>query len=139
MDHNKPILLVEDGHAAPPTVGTVLDELGIRHDTVSASNSAEALAYLQETPLGEPSVILVDSSSGQPQVVDLVRVVKQHERLKNIPVIALTSSGEAGAVNQSFDLGAAGYVVKPSDYDQLVEAIRAIHQYWTLSKVPADV
>lgn len=132
-------MLVEDGGAAPPTVGTVLDELGIRHDTVCVSNVDEALAYLQKTPPGEPSVILVDSSNGQAHLLDLVELVKQDERLRSIPVIALTPAAEAGAVNKSFDLGAAGYVIKPSDHDQFVEAIRAIHQYWTLSRVPADV
>jgi len=138
MRGSKPILLAEDG-AAPPTVETVLDELGIRHDTVCVSNVDEALRYLQNMPPGEPSVILVDSSNGQVHLLDLVEVVKQDERLRSIPVIALTSAGEAGMVNRSFDLGAAGYVVKPSDHDQFVEAVRAIHRYWTLSRVPADV
>ena len=139
MKSSKSILLIEDGHAVSPTAGTVLDELGIHHATICVPNGDEALAYLQKTPPGEPSIILVDSSNGPALVLDLVRAVKQDERLKNIPVIALTPSGEAGAVNESFDLGAVGYVVKPSDYEEFVEVLRAIHQYWTLSRVPSDV
>ena len=139
MCGSKPILLVEDGRATAPTVGTVLDELGISYGVVRVSEADEALVSLGETPSGKPSVILVDSSSGQANVLDLVRAVKQDERLNGIPVIVLTPSGDARVVNESFELGAAGYVVKPSDRQEFVEVLRTIHRYWTLSRVPSDV
>ena len=36
----------------------------------------------------------------------------------------------------AFDSGAAGYVVKPGDYETFVEAVRTIDSYWTLSELP---
>ncbi len=139
MYDGRPILLVEDGQATAPSVDAALDELGILHVMVRVSNADEARVYLRDTFRGEPSVIFVDSPSGRGSVLELVRAVKQDERLKNIPVIALTPSGDAEVIDESFELGAAGYVVKSADRDEFIEAVRAICQYWTLSQVPADV
>ncbi|MCG2816274.1 MAG: response regulator, partial [Candidatus Aminicenantes bacterium] len=36
----------------------------------------------------------------------------------------------------SFDLGVAGYMVKPVDYKKFVDVIRTIHIYWKLSEMP---
>jgi DNA-binding NarL/FixJ family response regulator len=81
----------------------------------------------------------VDSPSGRGNVLELVRTVKQDERLKNIPVIAMTPSEDAEVIDESFGLGAAGYVVKSADRNEFIETVRAICQYWTLSQVPANV
>jgi len=139
MYGNRPILLVEDGQATAPSVSTALEELGIRHAMVRVSNADEARRYLRDTTDEAPAVIFVDSPSERGSVVELVRVVKEDAKLKDIPVIALTASGDAKVVDRSFDLGAAGYVVKSADHGTFVETIRAVCQYWTLSCVPADV
>ncbi len=36
-----------------------------------------------------------------------------------------------------FSLGAAGYMVKPLDYKELLEIIRTIDLYWTMSRTPS--
>jgi len=139
MHGNRPILLVEGGQAAAPSVSMALKELGIRHALVRVSNAEDARVYLRDTTDGAPAVIFVDSPSGQRNVLELVRVVKENEKLKDIPVIALTASGNTEVINRSFELGAAGYVIKSSDHAEFVESVRAICQYWTLSCVPTDV
>jgi DNA-binding response OmpR family regulator len=68
--------------------------------------------------------------------IDFLKVIKQDDELKRIPVIVLTTSkDELDRVN-SFDLGVAGYMIKPVDYMQFVEVVRAINMYWTLSELP---
>jgi hypothetical protein len=37
---------------------------------------------------------------------------------------------------ESFRLSVAGYIIKPVDYRNFVEAIRTINLYWTLSEMP---
>ncbi len=50
--------------------------------------------------------------------------------------MVLTTSEEQQDKVASFDLGVAGYIRKPVDYRQFVEAVRAIDAYWTLSELP---
>lgn len=139
MFGNRPILLVEDGQAASPAVGTVLKELGISHGVIRASSPSEARAYLSKRSTEKPAVILVDGSCSSDHVPDLIKAAKADERLRDTPIIVFSPSGKGEVVNTSFDLGAAGYVVKPSDRKQLAEVLRAIHRYWTLSRVPSDI
>jgi len=51
-------------------------------------------------------------------------------------IVLTTSQGELDKI-QSFDLGVAGYMIKPVDYQQFVEVMRTIRLYWTLSELPA--
>ncbi len=62
--------------------------------------------------------------------------VKADDALKQIIVIIPSGSDDEEDIAESFRLGAAGYIVKLPDYNKLVEMIRTIHAYWTLSKLP---
>ncbi len=68
--------------------------------------------------------------------VEFLKHMRADERLKPIPVIVLTTSREEQDRVSSFNLGVAGYMIKPVDYLQFVEVIRAINLYWTLSELP---
>ena len=48
----------------------------------------------------------------------------------------LSISDERWDILDSFDLSVAGYIVKPVGYEALVETIRIIQNYWTLSHLP---
>lgn len=68
--------------------------------------------------------------------IEFLRIIKQDDRLKVIPVVVLTSSKEEQDKMESFGLGIAGYMQKPADYGKFVEVIRAIDLYWTVSELP---
>ena len=50
-------------------------------------------------------------------------------------IVLTTSDGEQNIVD-SYDFGVAGYIVKPVDYKQFVEAIGVLDMYWTLVRLP---
>lgn len=68
--------------------------------------------------------------------IDFIHAIKAEEGLKKIPIVVLTTSDEEQDVIESFNLGVAGYIIKPVDYKKFVESIRIIDLYWTLSKLP---
>ena len=68
--------------------------------------------------------------------VEFLRAAKQDDRYKRIPVVVLTTSREERDKIESFNLGVAGYMLKPVDYMQFVEVVRTIDLYWTLSELP---
>ena len=67
---------------------------------------------------------------------EFLKVIKEKDHLKSIPVIVLTTSNEERDVVESFRLSVAGYIVKPVDYQKFVEAIRTMDLYWTVSEMP---
>jgi DNA-binding response OmpR family regulator len=48
----------------------------------------------------------------------------------------LTTSEEQQDKIESFNLGVAGYIRKPVDYQRFVETMRTINAYWTVSELP---
>ncbi len=67
---------------------------------------------------------------------EFLKITKADEKLKTLPAVALTTSDVGQKNVDSFNLGIAGYIVKPVDYKQFVEAMRTVDMYWTLSCLP---
>jgi CheY-like chemotaxis protein len=136
MRTKKPILLVEDDRIDAMTVQRALKDVKVLNQLIIRENGEEALEFLRDDTQVKPAIILLDLNMPRMNGIEFLEVAKTDDSVKNIPVIILTTShGEWDRI-QSFNLGAAGYMVKPVDYHQFVEAIRIIDLYWTLSELP---
>lgn len=136
MRSSKPILLVEDDKVDAMTIRRSLETINITNDVDVANNGEEALQYLRD-PQGElPCIILLDLNMPKMNGIEFLRLVKHDETLKRIPVVILTTSRDEQDKIESFNLGVAGYMIKPVDYWQFVEVVKAIDLYWTLSELP---
>lgn len=133
---NTPILLVEDDQVDVMTVKRALKEIHVTNPVVNRENGEEALKYLRDTKSVKPCIILLDLNMPIMNGIEFLQVMKQDVRLKRIPVVVLTTSEEQQDKVNSFDLGVAGYMAKPVDYQQFVEVMRTIDAYWTISEIP---
>jgi CheY-like chemotaxis protein len=136
VKNNKPILLVEDDRVDAMTVKRALKELKVMNRLDIVGNGEEALAFLKDEKNEKPGIILLDLNMPRMNGIEFLEIVKEDAILKRIPVVMLTTSKEEQDKIHSFDLGVAGYMIKPVDYLQFVEAIRTIDLYWTLSELP---
>lgn len=136
MRSNKPILLVEDDQIDQMTIKRALKEIHVLNRLDVVSDGEEALGFLKEPGRELPGIILSDINMPRMTGIELLRHLKADEHLKRIPVVVLTSSEEEKDRIESFDLGVAGYMLKPVDYLQFVEVVRTIDLYWTLSELP---
>ena len=135
MQQGKEILLVEDDDVDALTVRRALKEIHVTNPMRRVTNGEEALEYLRGTT-SLPGIILLDINMPRMNGIEFLRIVKQEEPIRRIPVIVLTTSREDQDRLASFDLQAAGYMLKPVDYLQFVDVMRAIQAYWTASEVP---
>ncbi|MBW2647390.1 MAG: response regulator [Deltaproteobacteria bacterium] len=136
MSYLRPILLVEDDSVDIMTVQHAFKDLRIGNQLETAENGEEALEWLKDTNNERPCIILLDLNMPRMNGIEFLRVVKQDESLKMIPIVVLTTSREEQDKVESFKLGAAGYMMKPVDYQQFVEVVRTIDLYWTVSELP---
>lgn len=130
------ILLVEDDQVDAMTVQRALREIKVTNPLPHVGNGEEAVAYLRNPQNVKPGIILLDLNMPRMNGIEFLRVVKRDPELRRIPVVVLTTSKEEQDRVNSFDLGVAGYMLKPVDYRQFVEVIRTIDAYWTLSELP---
>jgi CheY-like chemotaxis protein len=134
---NKPILLIEDDQVDAMVVRRALKELHVTNRLEHVENGEEALAYLRDSAMERPCLILLDINMPVMNGIEFLQEVKTDPELKRTPVVALTTSDEQKDKVESFELGVAGYMRKPVDYQQFVEIIRTIDAYWTISESPS--
>jgi CheY-like chemotaxis protein len=137
MQSLKPILLVEDDCVDAMTFKRTLKDLEIKNPVVHSTNGEEALAYLRSNGNEEPCFIFLDLNMPKMNGIEFLEVVKANNVLRKIPVIVLTTSDNERDIVESFEFGIAGYMVKPADYKEFVEAIRTVNLYWSLSRLPS--
>jgi len=138
MRNSKPILLVEDDDVDAMTAKRALSDLRITNPLVHAANGEQALRYLRDENNKKPCLILLDLNMPKMNGIEFLKTVKVDNGLRKIPVVVLTTSRNEKDIVESFELSAAGYIVKPADYKKFVEAIRAINLYWALSELPNE-
>ena len=104
----------------------------------------EAVSYLsgegEHADRGRHSragLVLLDLKLPKMSGLEVLEWMRGQAGLRRLPVVVLTSSGEAGDVNRAYDLGASSYMVKPVSFDDLLKMVRAIRDYWLmLSQLP---
>ena len=138
MRNSRPVLLVENDSIDAMTVRRAFRELRVVNPLKHVINGEEALTYLRDEANDKPCVILLDLNMPKMNGTEFLKVAKADLTLRKIPVVVLTTSSEERDVVETFQLNVAGYIIKPVDYKNFVEAVRTIDVYWTLSELPEE-
>jgi len=138
MNSQKPILLVEDDQIDAMTIQRSLREIHVMNPLFIADDGEKALEILRNPTQEKPCIILLDLNMPKINGLELLNIIKHDDALKRIPVVVLTTSRNEQDRFESFNLGVAGYMIKPVDYHKFVEIMRMINFYWTLSELPDE-
>jgi len=136
------ILMVEDDPKDVELTLTALDEYKLANEVVVTRDGEEALDYLYcrgnfETRTdGNPSVVLLDLKLPKVDGLEVLHQIKSDVKLRMIPVVVLTSSREEKDIVESYKLGVNGYVVKPVDFHEFVNAIKELEIFWAIINEP---
>ncbi|TAK57826.1 MAG: response regulator, partial [Bacteroidetes bacterium] len=138
MNSLKSILLVEDNPRDVELTLAALGEHNLANDVVVVNDGAEALDYLfyrgkyAMRSKGNPAVMLLDLKMPKVDGLQVLQTLKEHQELKMIPIVILTSSREERDLVKSYQLGVNAYVVKPVDFKEFVEAVSQLGVFWAL-------
>ena len=119
-----------------PSIMIVDDSPSVRHLTskviknaewipVVAKDGLEALEILQNTR-ELPSIILTDVEMPQMDGYELLSSLKNMEKLRDIPVIMITSRAGEKHRQKAIELGVSEYLSKPFEDKQLIETIKLL-------------
>jgi CheY-like chemotaxis protein len=139
MSHELSILLVEDDPVDAMIVTRAFEKARVDSSLRVACNGVEALELLRGEAAGRdeklPVLILLDLNLPLMNGHELLAQLKADPRLRRIPVVVLSTSARERDVEECYDRGAAGYVVKPVGFDECVHAMEVIARYWGLSRL----
>ncbi|HYP16147.1 MAG TPA: response regulator, partial [Opitutus sp.] len=89
-----------------------------------------------DRPPGNPVLALLDLKMPKVDGLEVLRQIKEHEELRTMPVVMLTSSREEQDIVSSYRLGTNAYVVKPVDFHAFIEAVKQLGTFWTIHNEP---
>ena len=106
---NQTIMIVEDDSFVMDIYQTKLSLEGF--EVVGANDGKEALKKLED-PQCNPDLILLDILMPYVDGMEVLKKIKEQDRLKSIPVILLTNLSQKEEVAQGLGLGASDYLIK---------------------------
>jgi CheY-like chemotaxis protein len=128
------ILLIEDDTIEVMKFNRVVKTLNLNHKIIEANNGEEALEILRIKEI-IPDIILLDLNMPKLNGLEFLRILKNDENLKFIPSIVLTTSSNHKDLLECYKVGIAGYLLKPLKYDDYMERIKKLLDYWSINEL----
>ena len=131
------LLLADDDPDDRLLVHDALEEASWAVDLREVEDGDELIDYLNrrgryassdESP--RPGLILLDLKMPGKGGLQALEEIKRESPLSRIPIVVLTTSSAEEDIAEAYDLGANSYIVKPSSFSTLVDAMQALERYW---------
>lgn len=132
------LLLVEDDPNDVLLLRRAFRKANVTSRLQVVANGELAISYLlgendfanrENFPL--PALMLLDLKLPRRTGLEVLAWLRQQPLpLKRLPAVILTSSRQAVDINRAYELGVNSYLVKPAEFEQLLEMISTFHHYW---------
>jgi CheY-like chemotaxis protein len=132
------ILYVEDSMADVELTLAAFKECNLINKIDVVNDGEEALDYLfcrgaySHRQNEAPAFVLLDIKMPKLDGVEVLKIIRQSDEFKTLPVVMLTSSRMETDIMESYSLGVNGFVIKPIDFNEFVKAIKSIGFYWAI-------
>jgi CheY-like chemotaxis protein len=133
----EPLLVVEDSNEDFNILKRLMRRLDVKNPIYRCNDGDEVLNYLYREGVYDnpnaaprPSVILLDLNLPGIDGRYVLERIKQDTTFKQIPIVIFTTSSNPKDIELCYQKGANGYLIKPTDYQQLQNIMRAFVDYW---------
>lgn len=139
MHTSQTVLLIEDNPAHVRLIRRCLQMGEIHCDVQHVSDGEQGLDYLfrrgsyidpHNSPT--PSLILLDLRLPKIDGFGVLKTLKEHEDLRQIPVVVLTTSDADNDIRRAYSLHTNSYLVKPAEIQKLRDLLQSTGLYWLL-------
>jgi chemosensory pili system protein ChpA (sensor histidine kinase/response regulator) len=128
------VLVVEDDPDLGDTIVTFLKEEGL--DAKLARDGDQAMRLVDQL---RPSAMILDLMMPRRDGFSVLRELRADGRIGNLPVIVVTAIFGLSERLYATELGAADYVTKPFELDELLERVRNVLASRTEDATPTEL
>jgi CheY-like chemotaxis protein len=118
---HKKILLVDDSRTI-----LMMERMVLAREPYTLLTAGDGLEAVEKAAAEHPDAILMDVVMPRMDGFDAVRELRRREDTRSIPVIMVTTRGEAENVEAAFESGCSDYVTKPIDAAELLAKLRSV-------------
>lgn len=136
------MLVIEDSPSDIRLLQEAVKENKVRCEMSVARDGVEGLQYLRQVSEGEldrPDLIILDLNLPLKNGREVLAEIKTSPKLKQIPVLVMTSSRAEDDVNEAYTLNANCFITKPYNLEEYVEIFRSIEDFWLHTATLPDV
>jgi CheY-like chemotaxis protein len=137
MTNNDLVLIAEDNPDDALLLQRAINKAGVPARIKIVSDGEEILNYLQGNGSYSnrathpfPSVIILDLKMPRKSGLEVLKWINENPEISVVPTIVLSASNLDRDVRAAYDLGANTYFVKPTTFEDLVETMRMMENYW---------
>lgn len=128
------VLLIEDNPADARLVREIFSEWRLVDRLHHAIDGVDGMAFLRREGIHadspRPNLVLLDLNLPRLDGREVLRKIKSDPKLRDIPVLAHTTSVAQEDVNACYEAGANAYVTKPLEFADFVKAVHALETFW---------
>lgn len=131
------LLLADDDPDDRLLVEDALEEGRLVVNLRSVEDGEELVEYLRRqgrysdpSRSPRPGLILLDLKMPRKSGHQALEEIKGDPELRRIPVVVLTTSKAEEDVARAYDSGANSFVIKPTNFETLVEVMKSMQRYW---------
>lgn len=136
------ILLVEDNDLDVENLERCLRKLKINNPIIRAKDGLEGLNILRsvdpETGVKRPCVVLLDLNMPRMNGIEFLEALRRDDSISNTPVFVLTTSDHHQDIHAAHRHNVCGYIVKPLERSQMIDALNMLNSYWRICKLPTE-
>jgi two-component system response regulator len=128
------ILMVEDSKAHVKLTQEALKRAKLIANFYYAKDGEEALNFIYKkgnySNAPTPNLILLDLKLPKYSGKEILKILKEDEDLKSIPVIILTTSSAILDIDESYKSHANSYIIKPISFEGLIQTLMGLNNFW---------
>ena len=124
------LLVIEDSPEDFEATRRSLVRGGLVNPIVHLADGDAALDYLLNGKPGVPALILLDLNLPGTDGRQVLARVKDHPKLREVPIVVLTTSRDERDIRACYRAGANSYIQKPVDLAGFQRALKTLREYW---------
>ena len=129
-------LFIDDNKVQLMVLKKALDKFGQAHEIRTFPDPMTAIDLIRSRVF-LPDVIVVDFNMPGMDGLDFIKEVKlSNDWYSHIPIVVLTTVECVETAVECYRSGAAGYMIKPNDYKELIQMLKVLIQYWEANLTP---
>ena len=123
------ILVIDDDDEDRMLMQDMFSEIGVPEIAHFEENGEKALSYLEHLEKDAlPTVIILDLNMPKLNGTQVLKILKNDHRFKNITVIIYSTSENAIEKEETVILGAHSYIIKPISYEECLDTVKYFRQ-----------
>ncbi len=139
------LLIADDDPDDRMMTQAALEESYLLNNLYFVENGQELMDFLKRrgkyadpATSPRPDLILLDLNMPRKDGREALMEIKADPDLRAVPIIVLTTSKSEEDILKSYDLGVNCFISKPVLFEELINVVRSIGQYWfDIVKLPS--